>query len=682
MTEPAELELSLHRREGASYSIEMRFSQPNSDADIRLGQGEAISAQFDFTDLRAKTLDAAAYGKALTASLFADPKMVTAFSEAMASAQSLQAPLRLRLVIGASAPELHTLHWETLRNPKDQSPLFTGEQVFFSRYLSSLDWRPARLRSKADLKALVAVANPSNLGEYGLGEVKKDDEAARARQALGDIPATVLPEAGKYCTLTALADILREGYDILYLVAHGVFKKDEAWVLLEAEDGKMARVSGADLVTRIRELQNLPRLVVLASCQSAGEGAGQALQALGPRLTEAGVPAVIAMQGNITMDTVGKFMPVLFQELRKDGSIDRAVCVARGLVRGQSDYWIPVLFMCLKSGRVWYEPGFGEEGGFKKWPALLNSIKRGQCTPILGAGLYEPLVGTWREMAASLAEEYRYPLAQFHCQAFPQVAQYLSINQDIATILSEIDEAVWNSAQKRFGEPLPEAIKGGVGIAQDALSFVGAKLREKDPFEQHKVLAKLPLPIYLTANYDNLLAEALKEAGKDPQVVICPWNERFFAESVYDKEPGYRPTAERPLVYHLYGQFSVPESMVLTEDNYFEYLIGVTKNKDLIPAVVRNAMVNTALMFLGFQWDDWSFRVLFRSVMGLQGGVGRQSLYSHVAVQVEPDDANNLDPKRARDFLKDYFDSSSKIGIYWGQSYDFLRELGQQWKPA
>lgn len=682
MTEPAELELSLHRREGTTYSVEMRFSQPNSDADIRLGQGEAISAQFDFESLLAQSLDAAAYGKALTASLFADPKMVTAFSEALASAQSLQAPLRIRLVIGASAPELHTLYWETLRNPKDQSPLFTGEQIFFSRYLSSLDWRPVHLRSKADLKALVAVANPSNLGEFGLGAVEKEAEFARARQALGDIAVTTLPEAGKYCTLTALNESLRAGYDILYLVAHGVFRKDEAWILLEAEDGTLARVSGVDLVTRIRELQDPPRLVVLASCQSAGEGAGRALQALGPRLTEAGVPAVIAMQGNITMPTVEKFMPVVFEELRKDGVIDRAVAVARGLLRTQSDYWIPVLFMRLKSGRIWYEPGFSEQGDFKKWPALLNSIKRGQCTPILGAGLYEPLVGTWREIASNLAEEYRYPLAKFHFQAFPQIAQYLSIHQDLATILSEVDEAIWQSAQRRLEEPLPETLKNGTSVAQEVLSFVGAKWRQKDEFEQHKVLANLPLPIYLTANYDNLLADALKEAGKDPQVVICPWNDRFFAASVYDEEPGYRPTAQRPLVYHLFGHFSVPESMVLTEDHYFEYLIGITKNKDLIPPVVRNAMVNTALLFLGFQWDDWSFRVLFRSVMGLQGGVSRQSLYSHVAVQLEPDDVNNLDPKRARDYLMDYFDSSSKISIYWGQSYDFLRELSQQRKSA
>jgi len=48
MTSYADLELGLHRREGGSYAVEFRFSQPESDADIRLGQGNPVLAQFDF----------------------------------------------------------------------------------------------------------------------------------------------------------------------------------------------------------------------------------------------------------------------------------------------------------------------------------------------------------------------------------------------------------------------------------------------------------------------------------------------------------------------------------------------------------------------------------------------------------------------------------------------------------
>jgi hypothetical protein len=236
--------------------------------------------------------------------------------------------------------------------------------------------------------------------------------------------------------------------------------------------------------------------------------------------------------------------------------------------------------------------------------------------------------------------------------------------------------------QGRYGSELPDNLKGDKAPVLDLISFAGKKMRESDPFEQHRVLAELKLPIYITTNYDNLMFDALKEANADPQMVICPWSDRFFAESIYDKnrEPGYLPTPERPLVYHLFGHFSEPQSLVLTEDDYFEFLIGVTKNKDLIPSRVLRVLADTSLMFLGFQLDDWAFRIFFRSIMDLQGS-GRRSNYAHIAVQVDPDELRNRDPRRARQYVEEYFQDDS-ISIYWGQSDDFLREVAAQREAA
>ena len=75
--------------------------------------------------------------------------------------------------------------------------------------------------------------------------------------------------------------------------------------------------AGTELVTRLRDLRQPPRLVVLVSCQSAGAGAGDALDALGPRLGEAGVPAVLAMHGNVTMQTADAFMPSFFGNCKR-----------------------------------------------------------------------------------------------------------------------------------------------------------------------------------------------------------------------------------------------------------------------------------------------------------------------------------------------------------------------------
>jgi len=590
--------------------------------------------------------------------------------------------LRLRLFIGPSAPELHSLHWETLRDPQDGSPLLTGEQVLFSRYLSSLDWRPVRLRPQADLRALVVIANPANMTDYQLAPLDVEGELERARSGLGSIPVTPLASGGS-ATLENASAHLRDGYDILYLVCHGALIKGVPHLWLEDETGDVKVVVGSELATRLREPRQRPRLVVLASCQSAGSGADArsddegALAALGPRLAEAGIPAVLAMQGNVTMRTVAQFMPVFFEELQRDGRIDRAMAVARGAVRERHDWWTPALFMRLKSGRIWYAPGFADDRrGLEKWPALLRHIHQERCTPILGPGLTEPLLGSRQEIARRWAETYAFPMAPHNCEDLPQVAQYLAVNQDRMFPRDELGEYLSKEIVRRHGGDLPDELRGA--CLDDLITAVGTQCRELDPAEPHRVLAQLPMSIYITTDPSNLLAEALVAAGKEPQVELCRWNEDVeLLPSIYDDEPSYRPDVQRPLVYHLFGQIREPDSLVLTEDDYFDYLIGVTRDKDLIPAVVRRALADTALLFLGFRMDDWNFRVLFRSIMS-QEGRGRRRKYAHVAVQIDPEEGRILEPDRARRYLESYFQDAD-ISIYWGSVEDFVKELQSRW---
>jgi hypothetical protein len=174
--------------------------------------------------------------------------------------------------------------------------------------------------------------------------------------------------SGGSATLDGIIAQLRDGPDFLYLVCHGALLEAGPQLWLENDAGLTDVVSGEELVAHLRDMRELPRLVVLASCQSAGQGddarsddAG-ALSALGPRLAEAGVPAVLAMQGNVTMQTVEQFMPVFFHELQRDGQIDRAVAAGRGAVRERHDWWVPVLFTRLESGRLFAPVGADRPG--------------------------------------------------------------------------------------------------------------------------------------------------------------------------------------------------------------------------------------------------------------------------------------------------------------------------------
>ncbi len=682
MNRCADLELGLHRYDAENYSLDFRLNMPDSDSDVRLTQGQPVLVKLDLDTLNSLLLQPDKYGEALARQLFAEPAVQTAFEKARTAAEAQDVDLRLRLLVGPTATELLALRWETLRDPRDfVSPLFTQERLLLSRYISSLDLRPLRLRPKANLRALVVVANPTGLDRWKLSPLDVDLEVNRAKEGLVGIPVTELATRADTppVTLNAIAEALREGYDVLYIVAHGMLFKGEPLLWLQDEAGQTTRVSGNDLATRIRELVAPPRVVMLVSCQSAAPTSEGALSALGPRLAESGVPAVLAMQGNFSMDTAKDFLPAFFAELQKDGQIDRALTVARGEVRTRPDYWMPVLFMRLKSGRIWYVPGFGDDRkSFEKWPALIRSVRKGQCTPILGFGLLEPMLGSTRDIAQRWAEAFHYPMEPHEREDLPQVAQFLSVNQDRAFPRDELGDYLRGETLRRYKDILPADLQNNGASLDDMIDAVGAYHRQRNPNDPFKVLANLPLPIYITTLPDNQLASALREANKKPEVAICPWNEDLAQlENIFERERDYKPTPDRPLVYHLFGRLSEPDSLVLTEDDYFDYLSGLTSNKELIPPVVRRALADSALLFLGFYLDNWDFRVVYRSIMGQQGG-GRRSRYAHVAGQVEPEEGRILEPDRARQYLERYFQYAD-ISLFWGSPEDFMREFAEHW---
>jgi hypothetical protein len=678
--EYADLEIGLHRREARSYTVEFRFSQPDSEADVRVGQGLPALVDIDLDELNRLAHSPSAYGEKLTEGFFGNAAVQSAFAQALASSQSLGTPLRIRLLIGPSAPELHGLRWEMLRDPTDNNPLSTSENLLFSRYLHSLDWRPVSLRAKGDLSALVVVANPADLANFNLAAVDVHGEIERAETGLGDILVSSLPEpeGNQYATLDNLLVWLRESEpDILYLVGHGILAKDEPWLWLEDENGNAARVSGTELVIRLRELVERPRLVVLASCESAGDGTGETLAALGPRLAEAGIPAVLAMQGKISLQTVAEFMPVFFRELSHDGQIDRALAVARGTVRQQSDHWMLALYMRLKSGRIWYVPGFGEERDeFEKWESLVGSIQDKTCTPIIGPGLIEALLGSRREMALRWAEKHGYPMSPHDRDVLPRVAQYVLTQQSPAYLSVALREGLRDEILRRYQSELPDELvqskTWSTPKLMQALKLASECCWSNDPADPYRMLAQLRLPIYITTSSLDLMTNELIEAGADPVVRICPWNKWIPKEKAIYEET---PTVERPLVYHLFGHINIPNSMVYSDDRYFDYLIGVTLNKSLIPSAVRAALNSSSLLFLGFQMDDLEFRVFFRFLLAQEG---REMLkfYSHVAAQIEPEEDRIVDVKRARKYLAEYYESEN-IEIYWGSTKEFLQSLWQ-----
>lgn len=324
-----------------------------------------IPVAIDEQALLAATLDPIVYGEGLTRQLFADLRLQQAWAKARGFAALTGGDMRVRLRLDAG-DALHELRWETLLDPESALPLALSERVLISRYLASADLNPIQLPSREQLRATLLVASPTDLESYNLAPLDVAGEVAAARLALGSIPTTLFaahPEAAGRATLDGVRAGLREGAQILYLMAHGTLRDGEPYLWLERPDGASERVRGAELVAAIEQAARRPLLVVLASCQSAGGGIGSALLGLGPQLARVGVPAVIGFQGDVSVATARRFLRPLFAELTaEDGVIDRAMAVARASLR-DSDWWQGVLWLRTRDGRLWADGAQVASGG-------------------------------------------------------------------------------------------------------------------------------------------------------------------------------------------------------------------------------------------------------------------------------------------------------------------------------
>jgi hypothetical protein len=689
------LEVHLYRTGADSYEVELRFNDLSSQ-----GQNEPVRARAAILpeELAWYQDRPQEYGEKLSTGVFQDQEIRSTFGSAKAAVEARGGRLRISLVIEPAAPQLHALAWELLADPITKARISTNEGTPFSRFLFGRDWTGIPLLRKCELKALIAVPDPLNLEDWGMTKVDAKAEIHRAREALSGVHATVLENS---VTLDALIDRIREGVDVLYLVCHGALRppkedsdsddfeigfgegpevtrrqgiKSPVLYLERRDTREVSAVSGGQFARRLADLGRcpLPRLVVLVSCESAGakgDWTGQSAQAsLAPRLARAGVPALVAMQGKVSMATADQFMKVFFTQLMEHGSIDQAMAAARSKVRDRADCWMPALFLRLKDGRLWYEPSF-TPGARVDFDSIADEIEAGKFTPIIGWGLTEGIYGSKIELSERLAEEKRVPFEPHHQGELALVSQYLQLTaRSDMNALKALKERMRVEVLERFKDRLEG------DFSQSMLSTVldaAGKLQRKNENDPYRIVARMPASVFINASPDGLLTEALTEVGKNPLVRTPHW--KFSLPSAEAEK--LNPTEMNPLVLHVFGHFADPESLVLGEDDYLDYLMGVAQNQALISNVVKEAVTNRALMFLGFNLTDWSFRVLFRIIMNLMAGArNRQSRKPNVAVQVEPDGSLFSGTEEAKYYLQKFY-GPSNIEVFWGTSEDFLAAL-------
>lgn len=121
--------------------------------------------------------------------------------------------------------------------------------------------------------------------------------------------------------------------------------------------------------------------------------------------------------------------------------------------------------------------------------------------------------------------------------------------------------------------------------------------------ENHKVLASLPIRTFWTTNYDTLIEQALKAAGKTPDVKITTAN--------------LTTTAHRrdAVVYKMHGDVSQPDQAVITREDYETY--GTTRH--LFSTALQGDLVSRTFLFVGFSFSDPNLSYVLGRIRALLG---------------------------------------------------------------
>jgi hypothetical protein len=135
-------------------------------------------------------------------------------------------------------------------------------------------------------------------------------------------------------------------------------------------------------------------------------------------------------------------------------------------------------------------------------------------------------------------------------------------------------------------------------------------------------------------------------------------------------------------VYHIHGDIKNPQSMVLTEKDYFDFVINT--NKDVaqeIPSVLRKEIAQCSLLFLGYSVEDIDFRTIFQGFLTfLDSIVAITKREPSVAVQLPPQNSEKGKAKMQRYLEKYTTNLYPNVHEFWGDTSDFITELDRRWR--
>lgn len=284
--------------------------------------------------------DARRVGEALFRALF-HSEIYTCLRRSLDAAAGRTLQIRLRF---SEVPELEALPWELLYDPRHNTFLARGdENTTLVRFVETEDPQPNG-PEKLPIRILAVLAHASGDPEAGFAEEKQ-----KLQQTISQLASRLEIEWLQPPTFDALQTRLREKqYHVFHFIGHGCFDDTGLGDLLfVSQDGGRDAVDSQRLGAVLRQHKSLG-LVFLNTCLGGKVSLGHPFGGIAQNLVRVGVPAVVAMQSQVTDRVAASFGHELYRHLRRQKPLDLAVAEARKAVyqkvRHNSAWASPVLY--------------------------------------------------------------------------------------------------------------------------------------------------------------------------------------------------------------------------------------------------------------------------------------------------------------------------------------------------
>jgi formylglycine-generating enzyme required for sulfatase activity len=260
----------------------------------------------------------------------------------------------LRFKLRIQSPELAALPWEFLYDARQAEYVCLSRNTPVVRYLE-LPQPILPLTVTPPLRILGMIASPADLPPLDVTrEKQRVEQATQALRQNGLMELTWLEGQ----TWRDLQRAMRSGpWHVFHFIGHGGFDphQDEGLIVVANEQGQAYHLTATQLGRLLADHRSL-RLVLLNACEGARGSTRDIFSSTASILVRRGIPAVLAMQYEITDQAAIEFARAFYEALADEMPVDASVAEARKAVslevNNTVEWGTPVLYMRSPDGML------------------------------------------------------------------------------------------------------------------------------------------------------------------------------------------------------------------------------------------------------------------------------------------------------------------------------------------